>query len=479
MKLGDVIEIEKNNLIQIEDKGSYVIAGVQSYGQGIVNRKNVTGTELTMKQYQVIKPNQLMWCKVDTKNGAFGVTKKDHQDSLASTNMALANILLDKANPEFIQLLFQMPFFYNYINGLSTGTTNRKYLKIGEVFSKIEIPDLSLEQQDKFVKWYNKFKQQFDKLLCEDNKQVELIQTLRQSILQEAVQGKLVPQDPDDEPASVLLEKIKAEKEKLIKEKKIKKEKLLPAITDDEISYQLPQGWEWVRLGEVMECIGGSQPPKNLFIYEPREGYTRLVQIRDFKSNEYATFIPNEYANRPFTEDDVMIGRYGPPIFQILKGLKGTYNVALMKASPNETVLSKDFVYYLLQETEIQNKVIKESDRTAGQSGVRRELIDSFVVGIPPQNEQKRIVGKINQLMALCDDLEKSIEQSKQDNEKFKQAVLQEAFSAIERGDNVVEFPSANPIHIKDWDIAARSDGEIIADTKAKIKNRVTELLGK
>src|SRR5690606_18511655 len=82
-------------------------------------------------------------------------------------------------------------------------------------------------------------------------KNLDYITRLRQNILQEAVQGKLVPQDPNDEPASVLLERIKEEKERLIKEGKIKKEKPLPSITEDEIPYELPKGWEWVRLGEI------------------------------------------------------------------------------------------------------------------------------------------------------------------------------------------------------------------------------------
>jgi len=78
-------------------------------------------------------------------------------------------------------------------------------------------------------------------------------QQLKSAILQMAVQGKLVPQDPTDEPASVLLDKIRAEKERLIKEGKIKKEKPLPPITDDEIPFDVPESWEWVHIGEILE----------------------------------------------------------------------------------------------------------------------------------------------------------------------------------------------------------------------------------
>ena len=107
-------------------------------------------------------------------------------------------------------------------------------------------------------------------------------------------------------------------------------------------------------MDELVHFQGGSQPPKSTFIYAPREGYTRLVQIRDFKSDANLTFVPTEKANRPFSEDDVMIGRYGPPVFQILRGLSGTFNVALMKASPKSDEISNDFLFLLLQESQIR-----------------------------------------------------------------------------------------------------------------------------
>ena len=90
-------------------------------------------------------------------------------------------------------------------------------------------------------------------------------QDLKKSILQYAMQGKLVPQNPQDEPASELLKRIKAEKEQLIKEGKIKKEKPLPPITQDEIPYDLPQGWQWVRLGNVgLSNIGLTYKPADI-----------------------------------------------------------------------------------------------------------------------------------------------------------------------------------------------------------------------
>ena len=107
MKLGLAIKMGQSKTINIDDSKEYVIAGVQSYGKGVINRRTELGKNLKMKKYQVIEKNYLMWCKVDTKNGAFGITMKEHVGSLASTNMALAKIDTDKFNPHFLERLFR------------------------------------------------------------------------------------------------------------------------------------------------------------------------------------------------------------------------------------------------------------------------------------------------------------------------------------------------------------------------------------
>ncbi|MDB4755590.1 hypothetical protein OAG19_02945, partial [Akkermansiaceae bacterium] len=91
------------------------------------------------------------------------------------------------------------------------------------------------------------------------------------------------------------------------------------------------KGWQTKKFGEVCEIIGGSQPPKSNFISEPKDGYIRLIQVRDYKTDKYITYIPKDKARRFCTKTDLMIGRYGPPIFGIFRGLEGAYNVALMK----------------------------------------------------------------------------------------------------------------------------------------------------
>ena len=121
-------------------------------------------------------------------------------------------------------------------------------LKIKDL-EKVEVPDVSFERQLEIVDEFERLEVINKRLLTELDQQQTYLQLLRQTILQEAVQGKLTKQDPTDEPATELLKRIKAEKEKLIKAGKLKKEKELPAITEDEIPFELPEGWVWCRLG--------------------------------------------------------------------------------------------------------------------------------------------------------------------------------------------------------------------------------------
>ena len=112
----------------------------------------------------------------------------------------------------------------------------------------------------------------------------------------------------------------------------------------------LPVGWKKTEVGENIKFSGGAQPPRSVFSFEPQEGYIRLIQIRDYKTDKFATYIPKGLAKKLCDEDDIMIGRYGPPIFQILRGINGAYNVALIKAIPQKH-LHKEYKPQLVRES--------------------------------------------------------------------------------------------------------------------------------
>ncbi|ASW80053.1 hypothetical protein EAY03_10745 [Vibrio anguillarum] len=183
-----------------------------------------------------------------------------------------------------------------------------------------------------------------------------------------------------------------------------------------------------VPLTEVVDFIGGSQPPKSQFSDVQKEGYVRLIQIRDYKTDNHIVYVDSASTKKFCTKDDVMIGRYGPPVFQILRGLNGAYNVALMKAVPNEDVLTKDYLFWFLQYPSIQNYVIGISQRAAGQSGVNKKALEKYLIPVPCKAIQNDIVEKVGQLVNKSRNLEAKVSAEITSLNQLKASILDSAF---------------------------------------------------
>jgi type I restriction enzyme S subunit len=199
------------------------------------------------------------------------------------------------------------------------------------------------------------------------------------------------------------------------------KESIIEKIT-------LPKDWKMLPFGDVCEISGGSQPPKPTFIYEPKEGYIRLVQVRDYRTNNFITYIPKEKAKKFCNKTDIMIGRYGPPIFGIFRGLEGAYNVALMKAIPNKELLNQEYLYWFLKTDSLIKFVEKSSKRAAGQDGVRKEVLYTYPTPIPPFPQQKQIVATLDKAFAAIDTAKSNAEQNLQNAKELFEICLQNTF---------------------------------------------------
>ncbi|GBE57041.1 EcoKI restriction-modification system protein HsdS [archaeon BMS3Bbin16] len=261
-----------------------------------------------------------------------------------------------------------------------------------------------------------------------------VIKKLRQSILSEAVSGKVVPQDPDDEPASVLLEKIRAEKERLIKEKKIRKEKPLPPISEDEIPYELPKRWEWVRLGEYFNLKTGATPSTSMSEYWG--GTIRWLKSGDVNLGEIYE------CNGRITEKGMNNSNCKIlPINSVLIALNGqgktraTSAMLRIEATCNQSIVamvsydtSKLIPEYLWTYLKSNYMHIRKITGHKQRRGLNMGIISNFIVPIPPLNEQKRIVEKVDGLMQLCDQLESQVKENQKNAESLMNSVLREAF---------------------------------------------------
>ncbi len=184
-----------------------------------------------------------------------------------------------------------------------------------------------------------------------------------------------------------------------------------------------------VTFADICKIVGGSQPPKKDFIFHSQEGYIRLVQVRDYRTDKFRTYIPIEKAKRFCSTDDIMIGRYGPPIFGIFRGIEGSYNVALMKALPNEKIIIKEFLYWFLQSNDLVSFVEHSSKRAAGQDGVRVDLLNQYKLDLPTLEDQQKFVGVISEVKRNTDELQSHYTQKLKNLEELKKSILQKAFT--------------------------------------------------
>jgi len=261
----------------------------------------------------------------------------------------------------------------------------------------------------------------------------ESIDQLKQTILQLAVMGKLVPQNPNDEPASVLLEKIAAEKERLIKDKKIKKQKPLPPISDEEKPFELPAGWEFSRLQNSIDVRDGTHDsPQDA----PGGNSYPLVTSKNFIDGEIdfeaARMISEEdhieISKRSLVEvDDILFSMIGGNIGNqvIVKDSRpfSVKNVALFKYYSRAATLPTYFKLYTEElAIELQHKASGGAQPFVSLGSLRR-----LIFALPPLKEQHRIVAKTDELMTLCDTLKARLNEAETTQAQLADAVVEQA----------------------------------------------------
>ncbi|AJD91996.1 hypothetical protein JMA_26790 [Jeotgalibacillus malaysiensis] len=245
-------------------------------------------------------------------------------------------------------------------------------------------------------------------------------QELKNSILQLAIQGKLVEQREEEGTAKELLDQINEEKLNMIKEKKIKKHKKLLDITTKEIPFDIPVNWEWVRHNNLLEIIGGSQPPKAFFSDVKKDGYIRLYQIRDYGSKPVPVYVPKDKVSKFTNKGDVLLARYGASVGKVFIAEEGAYNVAMAKShrlfTSSELIDSKYMYYYYL--APLYQSLVRQNSRSA-QAGFNKDDLDSLLFPLPPIREQKRIVAKIEELLPYIEQYNKAYLEVEKLNKKF------------------------------------------------------------
>ena len=393
---------------------------------GEVNNELFIDEELynELSKSGVPSPNDIMVTAVGTLGKAYIVKNTDHFYYKDASVICLENF--SHTLPEYMLLVMQSPYMQDQIKGASFGTTvgTITIIKANEYF----IPFPPLAEQKRIVEKINTLSPFIRKCVEEENA-VNLLNTdfpeqLKKSILQQAIQGKLVPQDPTDEPASALLERIRVEKERLIKEGKTKRDKhesvifrrdnshyeLLDGVErciDDEIPFDIPDSWEWARLGNILYKLsdGTHSTPKYVLNGIP------FISVKDI-SNGKLTFNNCKYIS--YEEHKELYSRCNPEIGDILLTKVGTtgipvivdtnnafslfVSVALLKF--NQSLLYNKFLIHLINSPLVQKQAEENTRGVGNKNWVMRDIANTLVV-VPPIEEQYRIATTVDELFEV------------------------------------------------------------------------------
>ena len=329
-----------------------------------------------------------------------------------TTELKILRTYGETINRWFVLYFLESPYFID--EATFKGTANQQRIIVGYLENKLfPLPPLAEQERivDKIglvmpiIDKYSKSQEILDKM------NVELNECLKKSVLQEAIQGKLVPQIAEEGTAQELLEQIRVEKQKLVKEGKLKKSALNNSAIfrgddnkywekstecmesiDDNIPFEIPSTWCWVRHNQLFEISGGSQPPKSQFVDNPKSGYIRLYQIRDYGSNPMPVYIPKEKANKITKEGDIILARYGGSLGKVFWAKDGAYNVAMAKVIPlfESEFVNKQYLF-LFYQSSIYQYLVKDHSRSA-QAGFNKDDLTDLFFPLPPLEEQSGIV---------------------------------------------------------------------------------------
>ena len=293
-------------------------------------------------------------------------------------------------------------------------------------------------------------------------------QQLRNSILQEAIEGRLVPQDPNDEPASALLERIREEKRRLVKEGKLKKKDLVETpISEDEKPFEIPEGWEWCRMQDVIQFINGRAYKKEELL---DKGKYKVLRVGNFFTNDSWYYSDLELPEEKYCNKGDLLyawsASFGPKIWE---GEKTIFHYHIWNVKYSKSLLYREYLFYFFMAD--KNK-IKSSTTGSTMIHVSMENMKPRLIPIPPLTEQKRIVAKIEELMPMVEEYGKAQEALDKLNtelpEKLKKSILQEAIE----GRLVPQDPNDEPASVL-LDKIRKEKARLVKEGKLKKKDLV------
>ena len=297
----------------------------------------------------------------------------------------------DKNLLDFIAIVINSMKLDDYITGSAQPKLSQDNL------NKIPIVLPPLAEQQRIIAEIKKWFTLIDQIEQGKADLQTTIELTKSKILDLAIHGKLVPQDPNDEPAIELLKRINPD--------------FTPCDNghNGKLPYEIPESWVWCGHNSILDISGGAQPSKNYFETKPKPNYIRLYQIRDYGEYPVPVYIPIDLASKQTKKGDILLARYGGSLGKVFHAEQGAYNVAMAKVIFKfENLIYKEFAYYYYLSDLYQGK-LKEISRTA-QAGFNSTDFNDMYFPLPPLAEQQRIVQKIEELFSVLDNIQNALE---------------------------------------------------------------------
>jgi type I restriction enzyme S subunit len=360
-----------------------------------------------------VKSGDLVISGINAAKGAIAVHAEE-DDVLATIHYSAYEFNSDKISVDFLKWFFKSPEFTDLLReqipgGIKTELKPKHILPL-----EIKLPKLS--EQISIEERLNGFYLKHLELEHEIDHQQSLLTKLKKAILQEAIQGKLTADwraaNPDTEPTSELLKRIQTEKTKLIAAKKLKKEKPLPPIKPEEIPFEIPEGWVWCRLGNILNFSSG-------------DGLT-AAQMAGGEIPVFGGNGINGYHDKANIETEtIVVGRVGANCGAVHKTpAKAWVTDNAFITTFSESCLTMNFLILLLHFLDLNHLSYDGS-----QPVISGKRVYPLPTPLPPLAEQATIVERVEQLMATCRELETEIENSRTHASQLLQAILKEAFA--------------------------------------------------
>ena len=305
----------------------------------------------------------------------------------ATTNQACCACVEYEATDQQYLFYFLLSHKENFIRqGGGGAQPNISKEKIVETL----LPLPPFNEQKRIVNEVEKWFSIIDKIESGTIELESYVKQTKSKILDLAISGKLVPQDPGDEPAIELLKRINPDFQSC------------DNSHYENLPFEIPSTWVWVSHNDMLEISGGAQPPKSEFSEVMKPGYIRLYQIRDYGEKPIPIYIPLSTASKTTVKGDILLARYGGSLGKVFIAEDGAYNVAMAKVILcYPEVLNQKFVYYYYLSSIYQNK-LRSISRTA-QAGFNSGDFEDMYFPLPPLEEQGRIVDAISSIWEMID----------------------------------------------------------------------------